>query len=76
LLKDNFGLTEGATWGQGDFNADGVVDLQDFGILKEHFGEGSTLNAIPEPASMAVLALLALSLPKRGGLAMLRRRRR
>ena len=37
---------------------------------------GVTILAIPEPATLSLLALLALSLPKRGGLAMLRRRRR
>ena len=35
-----------------------------------------TIEAIPEPATLSLLALLALSLPKRGGLAMIRRRRK
>ena len=38
ILKDNFGITSGATWEQGDFNNDGSVDLQDFSTLKENFG--------------------------------------
>jgi len=37
---------------------------------------GTTILAIPEPATLSLLALLALSLPKRGGLAMMRRGRR
>jgi hypothetical protein len=35
-----------------------------------------TIEAIPEPATLSLLALLALSLPKRGGLGIMRRRRR
>jgi hypothetical protein len=42
LLKTYFGLTGGATWGQGDFNADGTVDLDDFVILKNSFGARAT----------------------------------
>ena len=37
---------------------------------------GATILAVPEPATLALLALLALSLPKRGGLAMLKRKRK
>jgi len=36
---------------------------------------GATILAVPEPASLSLLALLALSLPKRGALAASRRRR-
>jgi hypothetical protein len=60
LLKDNFGMTQGATWAQGDFNADGAIDLQDFGILKDHFGHTTGSNpvtAVPEPATLTFLAL-------------------
>jgi len=37
---------------------------------------GFRVSVVPEPATLSLLALLALSLPKRGGLAMLRRRQR
>jgi formylglycine-generating enzyme required for sulfatase activity len=39
-------------------------------------GVGFRVSVVPEPATLSLLALLALSLPKRGGLAMIRRRRK
>ncbi len=35
LLKSNFGMTDGAEWWRGDFDADGDVDLDDYGILTQ-----------------------------------------
>jgi len=32
-------------WADGNFNGDGIVDLQDFGLLKEYFGTGTPLTA-------------------------------
>ena len=49
-----------------DFTGDGLVDSQDFTVLKAHFGE-SAGGVVPEPATMSLLVL--------GGLAMLRRRK-
>jgi len=100
ILKQNFGLSHGATWEmgdftrdgavdlqdfglqkecfggpipfpwtRGDFTCDGIVDLQDFGILKDNFGRTTgdvPMDAIPEPGTLALLAL--------GGLAPLRHR--
>ena len=63
MLKNNFGTTDGAVWTQGDFNGDGAVDLQDFGILKSNFGAGGL--AIAEPASAALLAIGAWALVRR-----------
>ena len=66
-----------------DFNNDGIVDLSDFVIIRENFGYGTPapggdLEAatIPEPATLSLLALLALSMSKRSSLAILRRRHR
>ena len=50
-LRQNFGLTAGATYGQGDLNYDGKVNLADFGILRANFGD--TLAA---PQSATTLA--------------------
>jgi len=64
LLKDNFGMTQGATWAMGDFTGDYAIDLQDFGILKDHFGHttgSNPITAVPEPATIALLALSGLA---------------
>lgn len=48
LLKSNYGMTEGAEWWRGDFDADGDVDLEDYAI----FMQGRTLpprSPIPAP---------------------------
>jgi hypothetical protein len=42
ILAANYGMTSGASWGQGDFNGDGAVDVGDLGILAAHYGEGSS----------------------------------
>ena len=38
ILRQNFGLTAGGTFGRADFNYDGRVNLADFGILRGNFG--------------------------------------
>ena len=59
ILGANYGLA-GKTWTSGDFNGDGVVDVGDLGILGANYGwlpEGSAGgSAVPEPASLALLA--------------------
>jgi len=64
----------GKTWYDGDFNGDGTVDGTDFGMLARNWGltglapSAAPLDApIPEPATLAMLAL--------GGLSLIRRRR-
>jgi 3-phytase len=72
-LVAQFGGAPGAE--SADFNADGIVDLEDFIIMRENFGFGvvaapgaGPYSAAPEPATMAILAI--------GALAALRKRRR
>ncbi|MHC4983842.1 MAG: PEP-CTERM sorting domain-containing protein, partial [Planctomycetota bacterium] len=59
ILKHNLGQAGG--WGLGNFNGDAIVDTQDFTILKAHLGEGGSA-AVPEPATLGLLALAAARL--------------
>ena len=64
IVLSNFGQT-GAAWTQGDFNGDGRVDVNDLTILLSNFGQSRNSSAdgtaaVPEPASMAMLAALVL----------------
>jgi len=65
ILKAHFGQSP-ADWPDGDFNDDDTVNLSDFTILKAHFGESkSAATALPEPASLSLLALGAMMTLKR-----------
>jgi hypothetical protein len=56
-----------------DFNGDGIVDLEDFVIMRGNFGFGTESApefgaSVPEPTTFTLLTL--------GGLAVVRRRKR
>jgi autotransporter-associated beta strand protein len=75
VVKQNFGMTTGATWEMGNFvgvDDDGTVDWDDLQVLMANFGTRSVGGApainTPEPATLGLLAI--------GALALLRRRRR
>jgi hypothetical protein len=49
-----------ATWAMGDFNLDGLVGPPDASILAANWGYGtSEAGAVPEPATVALLAIAA-----------------
>jgi len=70
VLAGNWGGGPGMTWFQGDFTYDGMVNVSDLGILAGKWGwsKGAGGLAIPEPATIGLLAL--------GGLALFRRSRK
>lgn len=59
-LAAHFGVSGGASLGQGDFDADGAVDSDDFVIFAGQYGKTSgvlTGSVIPEPAVGSLLVL-------------------
>jgi hypothetical protein len=61
----------GKTWTEGDLNGDDIVNVGDLGVVASHWGwHGSpaAAGAVPEPATMLLVAA--------GALGLLRRRRR
>ncbi len=63
VLLSHWGAAGGVAWSEGDFNRDGRIDDRDLSVLLGHWGD--TAAAVPEPATLALLA---------GGLAVLGRR--
>ena len=61
IIAANWGAT-GRSWNQGDFNGDGLVNIGDLGVMAGSWGwsAGST-GAVPEPASLLLLLLGAMS---------------
>ncbi|MFB3894249.1 MAG: PEP-CTERM sorting domain-containing protein [Phycisphaerae bacterium] len=56
------------TWRKADFNGDGITDMTDYITWFNYFGQVGEAQSVPEPATMALVAL--------GGLAVLLRRRK
>ena len=72
-------------WAEGDFTGDGFVNDLDLTVLATAWPDGAgpdvsgtssggDASGVPEPATLSLLAVLALSLSKGGALAALRRR--
>ena len=62
IVLANFGRYGG--WAIGAFNGDGIVDMNDLTIVLANFGRtsGAGITAVPEPASVVLLAIGAIGL--------------
>ena len=69
LWQAGYPMASGASLGDGDADADGDVDGVDFGIWQENYPTnlGGAAAAIPEPATLALLAIGAIALSLRKG---------
>jgi len=66
ILKRHMGAAAGAGASEGDFNDSGTVDWDDLQILVGAFNAaGGQASAVPEPASLAMLALAATAVVRR-----------
>lgn len=59
VLRDSLGSTGAGL--PADGNGDGVVDTADYTFWAARFGDGAPAAAVPEPAAVAQLAILAVS---------------
>jgi hypothetical protein len=67
ILETGYGITAGAYLDDGDADMDGDVDGADFLIWQENLGATSPLssiNSVPEPATLLLLFLGALAKPR------------
>ncbi|MBN2291251.1 MAG: PEP-CTERM sorting domain-containing protein, partial [Pirellulales bacterium] len=61
ILAANYG-TSASRWMEGNFDQIGGVDVSDLGILAGHYGTSGATAAVPEPSTMLLLGLGALTL--------------
>jgi hypothetical protein len=52
-------FTATAAWCSGDFTADGVVDVSDFGAWNANKFQASDAAAVPEPAGLCIMLVMA-----------------
>ena len=71
LLSNGYGKPPPAgrswAWADGDFNRDNALDISDLTLMANNYGYGTADNVVPEPITLALLAI--------GGLALVRRRK-
>ena len=65
-LADRYGRA--GDFGDGDANFDGVIDILDLGEMADDYGKTFAGRPIPEPASLAFLALGAVAVMRRRGI--------
>ena len=67
-LQRSLGTSSGASRSQGDADLDGDVDQVDLDLWESNFGQNlvsPSISSVPEPATLSVLTLGMLLLPRR-----------
>jgi len=63
-VRNHFGGAGG--WLEGDFDGNGLVELDDLFAVRNHFGETAAEAAVPEPATLVMMAVGAVLALRRG----------